>query len=131
MLKNAYFLEKKTVKIVSASGAPPDPSFASGGWGPALLLPPTITTLSSSFLSVKCSFITLKKEQNNSSKMFCFWFFRTLVPIFSLQTLQVFVEGGRKNISCPKAQGTLATPLVWTYFMDGILIRAHIPRRVG
>jgi len=49
MLKNAYFLGK-TVKIVSASFA-----FASSGWGlrpqtPTLLLPPTITTLSSFFL---------------------------------------------------------------------------------
>jgi len=54
MLKNAYFLGK-TVKVVSALGAPPpEPLFASDGWGlypqaSALLLLPTITTLSSSF----------------------------------------------------------------------------------
>jgi len=45
MLKNAYFI------------ASTEPPLASGGWGlrsqtPALLLPPTITTLSSSFLAL-------------------------------------------------------------------------------
>jgi len=41
MLKNAYFLEKKTVKIVSAAGLRPQTSI--------LLLPTTVLTLSSSF----------------------------------------------------------------------------------
>jgi len=39
--------------------------------------------------------------------MFCF--FRTFAPIFLL--LCRFYDGRRKNISCPMAQGTLATPL--------------------
>jgi len=54
MLKNAYFL-RKTVKIVSVSGAPPPNSVCLRRLGsplqtPALLLRTTITTLSSSFL---------------------------------------------------------------------------------
>jgi len=54
MLKNAYFLENCKNRL-SVGGSVPEPLFASGGWGirpqtPALLLPPTITTLSSSFL---------------------------------------------------------------------------------
>jgi len=44
--------------------------------------------------------------------MFCFCFFHTFVPIFHFKHV-VFVDGdgGRKNISCPMAQGTLATSL--------------------
>jgi len=47
---------KKSVKISSTSGATPEPPLATGGWGlrlqiPALLLPPIIITLSSSFQS--------------------------------------------------------------------------------
>jgi len=64
MLKNAYFWEK-TVKIVSASGA--EPPFASSSWGfrtqtPALLLPPTITTLSSSFLVLNAFYSAQKRN---------------------------------------------------------------------
>jgi len=47
-------------------------------------------------------FITFKKEQILHLPNFCSY--------FSLQTL-VFVDRGRKNISCPRAQGILATPL--------------------
>jgi len=43
--------------------------------------------------------------------MFCFCFFRSFCAYFSLQTL-VFGDGGRKNVSCPMAQGTQATPLL-------------------
>jgi len=42
--------------------------------------------------------------------MFCFCFYRTLARIFTLNYV-VFVDKGRKNISCPKAQGALATSL--------------------
>jgi len=48
MLKNAYFFEKKTVKIASASGIrSPNPRMPPAQ-NPALLHQPTITTLSSS-----------------------------------------------------------------------------------
>jgi len=42
--------------------------------------------------------------------MFCFCFLRTFAPIFTSNIL-VFVDRGRKNISFPRAQSTLATPL--------------------
>jgi len=47
-------------------------------------------------------FITVKKEQILHLPSFCSY--------FSLQTV-VFVEKGRKNISCSRVLGTLATPL--------------------
>jgi len=55
MFKKAYFGEKNCKNRLSVGGSAPEPPFASGGWGwspqtPALLLPLTITTLSSAFL---------------------------------------------------------------------------------
>jgi len=35
-----------------------------------------------------------------------------LLHLFFISNSVVFVAGGRKNISCPRAQGTLATPLL-------------------
>jgi len=57
MLKNAYFLENNYKNRLSVGTTAPEPLFTSGGWGirpqtPALLLPPTITTLSRSFLAL-------------------------------------------------------------------------------
>jgi len=57
MLKNAYFLEKDVKIHFSVGGSAPEPPLASGGWGvrpptPAVLLRPTITTLSSSLLAL-------------------------------------------------------------------------------
>jgi len=54
-------------------------------------------------------FITLKTEQ--LQYMFCFYLFRNFAPIFHFKLFS-FYDGERKNISCPRAQGTLATPLV-------------------
>jgi len=34
-----------------------------------------------------------------------------LLNLFFISNTVVFVDGGRKNISCSRAQGTLATPL--------------------
>jgi len=42
--------------------------------------------------------------------MFCLCFFHILHLFFNSNSVS-FVEGGQKNISCPRAQGTLATPL--------------------
>jgi len=66
LLKNAYFLEKTVKNRRSVGGSAPEPPLASGGWGlgsqtPALLLSPTITTLSSSFLARKCSLLPSKR----------------------------------------------------------------------
>jgi len=52
----------------------------------------------------------LSSKENKISMIFCFCFFRSFRTYFSFRTV-VFVDGGRKNISCPRAQGTLATPL--------------------
>jgi len=53
-------------------------------------------------------FISLKKETSDNSKYSAF---ASFAPIFLIQTLS-FVEGRRKNIFCPRAQGTLAMPLL-------------------
>jgi len=42
--------------------------------------------------------------------MFCFCFFYALHQFFT-SNFAVFVGGDEKNILCPGAQGTLATPL--------------------
>jgi len=92
---------EKTVKIVSASGALPS--------DPRAFIPPTITTLTSSFLVLN-AFYSAKKEPNNYSKCSAFAYFALLHLYFCLNSVS-FVEGGRKNIPCPRAQGTQATPL--------------------
>jgi len=56
-------------------------------------------------------FITLKKGQNSYIvnvlllllPLFCAYFFTS--------NSVAFIDGGRKNTSCSKAQGTVATPL--------------------
>jgi len=56
-------------------------------------------------------FNTLKKEQNNSSGKF-YIVSSALLQQFFTSNSAVFVDRGRKNISCPRAQDTLAdTPL--------------------
>jgi len=42
--------------------------------------------------------------------MFCFTS-SSLLHLFFTSNSVVFVDKGRKSISCPRAQGTLATPL--------------------
>jgi len=78
MLKNAFF-GKNAKNRLSDGGSAPEPLFASGGWGfrpqtTALLLPPTMTTLSNSFLALNAFYYPQKK------KKFCF--FQAFVPIF-------------------------------------------------
>jgi len=52
-------------------------------------------------------FIPLKKNQATTTNVL-----PLLLPHLFFNSNSVsFVEGGRKNISCPRAQGTLATPL--------------------
>jgi len=55
-------------------------------------------------------FIPLKKEPSSYSK--CSTVASSaLMHLFFNSNSASFVEGGRKNISCPMALGTLATPL--------------------
>jgi len=97
-------------------GSALEPPFASGGWElrsqpPALLLPPTLTTLSSSFLALN-AFHYPQKRRKQLSKCSSLLLSQFSTNI-SLQTLQFSLMGGHKNISCPRAQGkgTLATPV--------------------
>jgi len=100
----------------SVGGPPLKPLFASGGWGLShqtltLLLPPTITALSSSFLVLNVFYYPKKKNKITTVNMFCFCFFRTFHLLLTSNSA-VFVDRGSKNISCPRTQGTLATPLL-------------------
>jgi len=56
-------------------------------------------------------FITVKKEQTNSSKCSGFASF-ALLHLFFISNSVVFGGDGRKNISCPRTHGTLATTLL-------------------
>jgi len=96
MLKNAYFFGKKTVKIASASGAPPPNPVSLRRLGlrlqtPALLLLPTIAALTSSFLAL----LSLKKEQNNYSKCSVFAS-SALLHLFFTSNSVVLLPGGAR-----------------------------------
>jgi len=113
MLKNAYFYGKKCKNWLSA----PEPPLAPGGWElrpqtPALLLLPNVTTLSGSFLALSAFYYEQKEKNNYSTSAFAF------LHLFFTSNSVVFVNGGRKNVSCPRAQGTLATPLVLIPFRN-------------
>jgi len=56
-------------------------------------------------------FITLKKEHNNYSQCSAFALPHVCTLFFTLNTV-VFVDRGCRNIPCPRARGTLATPLL-------------------
>jgi len=56
-------------------------------------------------------FITLKKDRNNYSKC-CVFSSSVLLHLFFTSNSVIFVDRGRKIIPCPRAQGTLATPLL-------------------
>jgi len=62
-------------------------------------------------------FIPLKKEPSNYSKCSAFASSALLYLSFNSNSIS-FVEGGRKNISCPRAQGTLATPLAGAEWIE-------------
>jgi len=98
----------KNVKIVSMSETPV--FLQRSSQTPALLLPSTFTTLSNFFLALNAFYFT-KKEQNYYSKCSAFASFE-LLQLFFTSNPVAFVDGGaRMFLSCPKAQGTPATPL--------------------
>jgi len=112
MLKNTYFYEKCKNRL-GVGGFDPETPLASGVWGQSpqtstLLLQPIVTTLSSSFLALN-AFYYLKKN-NNCSKCSAFASF-ALLHLFFTSNSVVFVDRGRKNVSCSRAQSKLATPL--------------------
>jgi len=113
-LKMRIIMEK-SVKIVSASGAPP----LNSCWPPvavgsaprpprcySLLLLPVVEFV----YSTQMRFIAYEKEKNICSKCSTVASFALLHLSFTSNSV-VCVDGGRKNVSCPRAQGTLATPL--------------------
>jgi len=57
-------------------------------------------------------FITYKKNSYSKCSVFAS---SVLLYLFLTSNSVVFVDGGRKNISCPRAQGTLATPLTYRH----------------
>jgi len=108
MLKNAYFYEK-SVKIASTLGAPPpNPRLPPR---PQVVTPAYCYNFVEYFSSAKCGLLSLEKEKNNYSKCSAFAFF-ALLHLFFTSNSVVFVDGERKNVSCPRAQGTLATPVI-------------------
>jgi len=60
-------------------------------------------------------FILLKNMQVTAAKVLSAFASFALLHLFFNSNSVTFVEGGRKNISCPRAQGTLVTPLVVVY----------------
>jgi len=108
MLKNLLVLEKNCKDRLSVGGSAPNPSLATGGWRlcpqtAAFLLLPAIATFYGLFLAPN-AFYYIKK--NNYSKWSAFAFTEAFPPIFTSNSV-VFVDDGRKNVSCPRAQGTL------------------------
>jgi len=59
-------------------------------------------------------FIQLKKDPSIYIKCSAFASSALLHLLFNSNSVSL-VEEGRKNISCPRAQGTLATPLSWRH----------------
>jgi len=111
MLKNAL---EKLQKLPQRRELRLRTPLAYGGWGfrpqiPALLLPPTMAILSRSFLMLNTIYYSSKKKQNNYSIICSAFTSSVLLHLFF--TLQFLLTGGRKSVSCPRAQGTLATPL--------------------
>jgi len=100
MLKNAYFLEKDVKNRFSIGGLAPKPPLASGGRGlrpqtPTLLLPPTITTLSSSFLALNAVYY-LQKRTNFAYSKFLQPFFTSNYVVFVAGGAKIFLAPGRR-----------------------------------
>jgi len=92
---------------LSIGGSAPEPSFASGGWGlrpqtPALLLLPTITTLSSLFLVLN-AFYSAQKKQVTTANVLSAFASSALLHLFFNSNSVTFVEeeGGAKIFLAP------------------------------
>jgi len=101
MLKNAYFLEK-TIKIVSSSGDPPP--------DPRVVTPVYYCNFVEFISSGKCILFRSKKKQVTTANVLPLLLSHFFTYFFYSNSVS-FVEEGHKNISCPRSQGTLATPL--------------------
>jgi len=66
-------------------------------------------------------FTTLKKKNKITTvNVLLLLLIRSFRTYFSTSNSVIFVDGGRKNISCPRAQGTLATPLLNTVLENDV-----------
>jgi len=98
MLKNAYFYEKKGKNRLSVGGMRPQTPVDLRRLGgsalrpPHWLLPPNVTTLSSSFLALN-AFYYIQKRKNNYSTSSAFVSFAILHLFFTSYSV-VFVDGG-------------------------------------
>jgi len=83
----------------AAEASPPDPRFIT-------------TTYCNNYIKfgLRIINIILKKSKITTENVLIFASSVLLHLIFTSNSV-VFVDGRRKNISCPRAQGTLATPL--------------------
>jgi len=68
--------------------------------------------LSGSFLALNALYCLQKRTNFASSK---------ILQLFFISNSVVFVSRGRKNIFCPRAQGTLAMPLVM--YFQGVIFK--------
>jgi len=108
---------EKTVKIISASGAPlPNPRLppAAGDsdTDPRVVTPAYYYNFVGFVSSAKCILFSSKKKQVTTANILPL-LLPHFAPIFSFKLCK-FCWRGYKNISCPRAQGTLATPLLWS-----------------
>jgi len=110
LLKNKNYFLKNSKNRLSV-----EPLFASGGWGlrprPRIITPVYYYNFVEFIPSDKSDFYPLQKKQNNYSKCSAFAS-SILFHLFFTSNSVVFVDGGYKNTSCPRAQETLATPLL-------------------
>jgi len=91
------FLEKDVKNRFSVGGSAPEPLLASGGWGlrpqtPALLLLPTITTLSNSFLALIAVYYL--QRTNFASSKFLLLFFTSNSVVFWQGVQKYFLPQG-------------------------------------
>jgi len=101
------FWKKCKKNCLSIGGSTLEPPLVSDGWGlaprlPRCYSPSSITTLSSSFLALNVVYYTSRSHFASSK----------FLHLFFTSNSVVFVDWGLKNVSCPRVQGTLATPLL-------------------
>jgi len=87
MHKNTLFFEESCKNRRIVGGSALKSPLALGSWGlcsqtQALLLPSTVTTFSTPFVT---RLIAVEEEQKYQQPMFCFCFFCAIAPIFHLK----------------------------------------------
>jgi len=109
MFKNVHFFEKTCKNRFKVGGSASETHTQTT----ALLLLSPISSLSSVFLTLNL-FYYPETRKNDHSKCSSFSSF-TLLHLFFTSNTVIFVDVGGRNISCPRAQGTLATLLNLSY----------------